>query len=1223
MNHSRPPIFRDIPPKAHLCLFYEGEHDWAKALEEYFRSGIEGAQPCLLLHSPSPDTPNAKSPDFPASIEVWGLPPQETDPPDLPPRLRTWIESAIDGGKKSARIAVDMARFADASDAHKAPEIEQTLREFAKEYPVIILCGYPLDRCPSGRLLHLIHSHAFAVIRADRSWQTIRALPEGTAPAHPYGEHFFQTLIEGAHDMVVVLDAEGKIQYASPSLERIGGYDPGELVGKKGFDFVHPDDLPQALGTFSEGIQTPGYKTSIQVRLRRKNGAWRWVELRGRNLLHDPTVQGAVLNFIDIHDMKTAMEALAESEERFRIIFENANDQIVYVDDTGTITNVNPKVMDIFGLKREEVIGKLFTEIPFTSPAELQQIAEGFQKMLRGEAESARVEITGYHRNGEKILIETNARVVRTPSGKQGIIVIVRDMTRHKMAQEALRASEEKWRSLVESAPNIVMTTTCDGTILFVNRTVTGITPADVVGKSIYDFVKPEHHAIVRQTIEKVIRTGLPATYEIIGLGPNGRDAWYETHIGPIKPDGEVTALTFVNTDITERKRAEEALRESEQKFRGIFENATDMLLYLDSSGIILDVNGRCKEIFGYTREELIGKRFITFPTLRATVMWEIIDRFNKVMHSDTSDTITFEAVRKDGETVFLEASARTVRIGAHTGLLAVIRNITERKRAELALQQAYDEMEARVEERTAQLARSNAELESEIAERKKMEAALRLSEAKYRLVAENTSDFIAVTSPDGIYMYVSPSYRNLGHDPEKLIGTPGMDLVHPDDREQLSSTVRGLIRRWRTEKAGTSPPMFTANLEYRVRDTSGNWHIFETTTNYVPRPNAQPIMVHVSRDVTERRQAAQALRESEEKFKTIFENANDEIIYLDEHGRVIDRNIKGPDVVGLTFEEVKGKGLDELGFVVPPDKLPSLVQMYDHILETGSRGSTQVEMIHKEGHTVIVEASASALRKGDRLAGVVIILRDITDRKRAELSLQRYAAELREMNEELSQYAQVASHDICAPLRAIRYYTHLLRRELGEATVLDPKGYLDTIDKAVVEGEELAERLLELARIGQTGLQTERFNVGTLLRKVIASMGPQADVEISMRGRWPTIESDPLLLRQVFQNLIDNAIKFNHSAQKRVELGWRAGKHEHEFYVKDNGIGIPQRDQERIFNVFERLHHREEYKGTGIGLAIVKKAVTRLGGSVRVESSPGYGSTFYVTVPKSARGLP
>jgi len=149
----------------------------------------------------------------------------------------------------------------------------------------------------------------------------------------------------------------------------------------------------------------------------------------------------------------------------------------------------------------------------------------------------------------------------------------------------------------------------------------------------------------------------------------------------------------------------------------------------------------------------------------------------------------------------------------------------------------------------------------------------------------------------------------------------------------------------------------------------------------------------------------------------------------------------------------------------------------------------------------------------------------------------------------------------------------------------------------------------------------TQTIDLGILLQELIASLALSPDVEVVMGHDWPTLDTDPTLLRQILQILIRNAIKFNHSSRKRVEIAWLpAGEQSYELFVRDNGIGIDPRYHEIIFGVFERLHAREEYEGTGLGLAIVKKAASKLGGSVRVESRIGEGSTFFVALPKTQR---
>ncbi len=250
----------------------------------------------------------------------------------------------------------------------------------------------------------------------------------------------------------------------------------------------------------------------------------------------------------------------------------------------------------------------------------------------------------------------------------------------------------------------------------------------------------------------------------------------------------------------------------------------------------------------------------------------------------------------------------------------------------------------------------------------------------------------------------------------------------------------------------------------------------------------------------------------------------------------------------------------------------------------------------------------------------------ELTERKRAEEALRlahrdlaKKASALEAANEELSEYAYVAAHDLKAPLRAIRNYADFLREDLEESLDGDQKTHLDGLTRAVRQGKELVEDLLAFSQVGRRRGLIETIDTGVFLRELIASLNLSSEVEVVMGNNWPTIEADLPLLRLIFQDLIRNALKFNNSLPKCIELGWLpAGDGRYEFFVRDNGIGIEPRHHEQIFHVFKRLHSPEDYKGTGLGLAIVKKAAGKLHGSVRVESRPGKGSTFFVTLPKT-----
>jgi light-regulated signal transduction histidine kinase (bacteriophytochrome) len=253
-----------------------------------------------------------------------------------------------------------------------------------------------------------------------------------------------------------------------------------------------------------------------------------------------------------------------------------------------------------------------------------------------------------------------------------------------------------------------------------------------------------------------------------------------------------------------------------------------------------------------------------------------------------------------------------------------------------------------------------------------------------------------------------------------------------------------------------------------------------------------------------------------------------------------------------------------------------------------------------------------------------------ITGLKRAETELvaanekleNRVAgrtAELEKANEELSQYAYVVAHDLQAPLRAINNYANFLQEDMDAHLEGEQKENLAALGRAVHEANELVQGLLELSRIGRGGTSFESIHCGAFMQEIINSIYLPANAKIKISDDWPTIEADAVMLRQIFQNLIENAVKFNNSPEITVELSWRTQNDgPYEFLVSDNGIGIDNRYHEQIFRVFERLHTRKDYKGCGIGLAIVKKATNTLGGTIRLESNSDKGSRFYVTLPKT-----
>ena len=278
------------------------------------------------------------------------------------------------------------------------------------------------------------------------------------------------------------------------------------------------------------------------------------------------------------------------------------------------------------------------------------------------------------------------------------------------------------------------------------------------------------------------------------------------------------------------------------------------------------------------------------------------------------------------------------------------------------------------------------------------------------------------------------------------------------------------------------------------------------------------------------------------------------------------------------------------------------------------------------EGGTWYFFTAAPLRNAQGQLSGAIETLQDITDRKRAEQRdhdlleelVRQRTIELTEVNEELTQYAFVVSHDLRSPLRAIRNYADFLLEELGASLNNDQQQYFSGLKSALNHGEELVRDLLDFSHIGRREIVSQRIDPGLLLMELVHSKSIPPDVELVLQDGWPLVAADRTLFEQIFRNLISNAIKFNRSnTGRRVELGWQpAGEGLCELFVRDNGIGIDPRYHEQVFRMLQRLHTQKEFEGTGIGLAIVRKAAHRMHGSVRLESMPGDGCTVFVQLP-------
>jgi PAS domain S-box-containing protein len=367
--------------------------------------------------------------------------------------------------------------------------------------------------------------------------------------------------------------------------------------------------------------------------------------------------------------------------------------------------------------------------------------------------------------------------------------------------------------------------------------------------------------------------------------------------------------------------------------------------------------------------------------------------------------------------------------------------------------------------------------------------------------------------------------------------------------------------------------------------------------------------------EISERRRIEGALRESEEKFRDLFENANDLIQSVRPDGYFSYVNRTWKETLRYREEEIPDLTIFK---IIHPDAIEHCENIFRRVLSGEKVDRFETVFVAKDGTPVGVEGSTSCRFLNGEPLFVRGIFRNITERKRTEEALQEKTEELARSNRELEQFAYVASHDLQEPLRMVTSYVQLLAQRYKGKLDSDADDFIDFAVGGAFRMWTLINDLLIYSRVGMRGMELKPSDCETVFNHSLDNLKVAIEETgaVVTHDLLPTVMADRLQLEQLFQNLIGNAIKFRGNDQPRVHVSASRNGNGWTFSVCDNGIGIAPEYAKRIFIVFQRLHSREEYPGTGIGLAICQKIVERHGGHIWIESEPGRGATFFFTLP-------
>ncbi|MBN2323372.1 MAG: PAS domain S-box protein [Spirochaetes bacterium] len=534
----------------------------------------------------------------------------------------------------------------------------------------------------------------------------------------------------------------------------------------------------------------------------------------------------------------------------------------------------------------------------------------------------------------------------------------------------------------------------------------------------------------------------------------------------------------------------------------------------------------------------------------------------------------------------------------------------------------------------------------------------LEASEQRYENLIMTIPDIVYRIDEKGCFTFLNSAIEKLGYKPEELIGKHFSSLIMPGEERKVSRT--HVLSKYRGKATGPegAPKLFderrtkerkTEGLEVLlipknktklkpglIKSLNENMVIVEVNSSGIwatDRGGRKVLLgtVGVIRDITERKLIEDRLIESEQLFRAIFDNANDGIALLNMSKHEIHIcNRMMNDMLGYGPKQTTHMPIHDLH---PKNELAEILKQYERQSQGELTISKNIPLKRRNGKTVYVDINAGRIELHDE-SYLLGIYRDVTERRRLEEELtklnesleQRVCERTRDLersNRELEQFAYVASHDLQEPLRMVSSYVQLLEKRYKEKLDDDAREFIDFAVDGATSMQDLIQDLLSYSRVGTKGKPFAPVDMERALSVALSNlkvMLEDTSAEVT-NDTLPTVQADYNQMVQILQNLVGNAIKFRGESSPKVHVSSREEGGAWIFSVSDNGIGIEKEYLDRIFVIFQRLHTRDEYKGTGIGLSVCKKIADRHGGHIWVESVPKKGSTFYFSIPGHAGG--
>jgi two-component system cell cycle sensor histidine kinase/response regulator CckA len=1028
---------------------------------------------------------------------------------------------------------------------------------------------------PSG-----FHILARDVTRRKEAEQTLRR-----------SEEKYRTVLETMDEGFFEVDLKGNYTFCNDALCRMVGYEREELIGLNYRNLLTHETISRVKKVFRRIYDTGKPELLVDNEVIHKDGTIRTHQTNVA-LIRDSSGRPAGFYNLtrDVTSLIKAEENLIKSEEKYRTILDIMEEGYVESDLQGTVTFLNDVACRFLGYEREALIGKSYKD--YHPPETVRYLKEMYGRIYETGNPEFLLDYKIFNKEGSPRIHQSNVALMRDPSGKPvGFRVLTRDVTKLKEAEENLRKSEERYRTILDIMEEGYVEADLRGVITFANDVTSSFleyTNEELIGMDYKKLLSPDVANRLSKIYNRIFKTGEPAMlieYEIML-----KDGSVRTHQSNAvlmrDPAGKPTGFRVLTRDVTKQKKAEQDLKKSEEKYRDILDVMEEGLLENDLAGNIIFTNDAASRLLGYEHDELIGMNYRKiFSTDMTERIFKIYNRIYKT--GEPEFLMDYETICKDGTVRILQSNVALIRDadGNPTGFRVLARDVTERKKAEEDLKK---------------------------------------SEETYRNILDTMEEGYYEADLNGTFTFVNDAgCRLLGYDRDELIGLSYRDNHPPESARRLDKICRRIYE--------TGKPEFMT--DYEVKHKDGSIRIHQSNIMLDRDAAGKPIGFRtLARDVTEHKKAEDELKKSEEKYRTILEIMEVGYFEIDLKGVITFVNDAACKLTEFERHELIGRHYKSYH---SGESKKHIYEIFHRIYETGRpEFLMEYQFERKSGMVGIHQLNVALLHDASGKAqGFRILAKDVTGLKNAEHEKARIEEQLHQAQkmESIGRLAGGVAHDFNNMLTVILGYAELIKSRLDHGDPLQTD--IAEIEKAAARSRDLTRQLLAFSRkeiIVPKPVDLNSLIVGA--QKALPRLiGEDIDLRFYPGTNLWNIKFDPSQMEHILINLSANArdampdggkltietenIHLN-EAYCKTHPGFLPG-----YYVllcvSDDGIGMNRETMRHLYEPF--FTTKEHGKGTGLGLATVYGIIKQNDGFINVYSEPGKGTTFKIYIPRSS----